>query len=118
MTLDRMLRIANILNNCVLHFGTEAQLQADVATALNGTGCLREHPLGTGRIDFLLDGIGIECKVDGSPSSVLRQLIRYADFEEVRGLLLVTSRATHRFSEQELRGKPFRVVWVGRNGAL
>lgn len=117
--LDRMLEINGILRRTILRWGTEAQLQAGVAEALGELVVTREHQLGNGRIDFLCHGgIGVECKVDGSPSAVLRQLIRYADFAEVHGLLLVTSRSTHRFRDLKLRGKPFRVLWVGGFGAL
>ena len=85
---------------------------------------------GAGRIDFVVDTfagcLGIECKVDGSPSDVAGQLLRYASAEHrdgqppqasakqyVDGLLLLTSRNTHaRFFADvtELHGKPFRVL--------
>lgn len=76
---------------------------------------------GSGRIDFTVGGlvddaegtIGIECKVDGSPSDVAEQLIRYAAAETVVGLVLLTSRHTHAgfFSGMHhCNRKPFRLV--------
>lgn len=96
-------------------FGNELDLQDDLEKALvqEGYQYIREFRLETGPIDFLVaGGIGIECKVEGGPSAVLGQLMRYAAAPELDGLILVTSRHTHRFSIRELNKKPFRVVWV------
>jgi hypothetical protein len=62
-------------------FSHEEQLQNAVALALEGAGIpfqrearLNEHD----RIDFLVGTIGIEVKIDGSISALVRQLFRYA----------------------------------------
>lgn len=63
------------------------------------------------RIDFLtIDGIGIEAK-KGKPNElqVLNQLIRYAEFEQVKGLILVIER--YMDLPKEINGKP--VVSIG-----
>jgi hypothetical protein len=67
------------------------------------------------RIDFYLPQLklGIECKVDGSKSPVARQLIRYANEEQIAGLILVSRKRSHALSRDSLGGKPFRFVWVG-----
>lgn len=62
------------------------------------------------RIDFLVDGVGIECKVAGSRAEVLRQLTRYADFDEIEALVLVTCIASHTRLPDEIDGKKLRVV--------
>ncbi len=64
------------------------------------------------RIDFYLPDsqLGIECKIDGSPSEVMRQLLRYTESPEIAGLILVTSRTKHRSIPPTLGGKPVRVV--------
>lgn len=99
-------------------FGTEKELQDAVETAVSGSwGVVREYGRGADRIDFaVLTGIGVvalECKVDGGPSDVLRQLLRYASRDDIAGVVLLTSRHTHRWGETTLCGKPFEVVWVG-----
>lgn len=53
----------------------------------------REVTLGPkDRIDFMTIGIGIEVKIKGAPNAVLRQLQRYAQYQQVEALLLVTTR--------------------------
>src|SRR3972149_4590539 len=89
--------VAAYLACFALRFGTESQLQADVETALDASDWyfVREHSLGkSGRIDFYLPDskIGIECKVDGSPSPVARQLVRYAAEPSIAALVLVSSK--------------------------
>lgn len=117
--------ICEVLAEFRLRFGTEEQLQADVAAALTASGIefLREIPLTTGgRIDFYLPGdtpgeigkrIGLECKVAGGPSAVLAQLIEYADCGGIDGLILVSRKRGHCLRERDLRGKPFRSLWIG-----
>lgn len=109
-------RLVSIINSYRLRFGTEAALQNDLASilVLEHVEFEREFPIGTGRIDFYSEfRIGIECKVDGGPSEVARQLLEYADHELIDGLILVSRRNTHAMREETLRGKPFRYVWVG-----
>jgi hypothetical protein len=50
------------------------------------------------RLDLFVPilGLGIEIKIAGSYSRVAEQLLRYAEHEEVKALLLVTTRASHR----------------------
>lgn len=61
-------------------------------------------------------GIAIEVKVDGSPSAVASQLMRYAQHESVRAVVLVASakRLTAGLGPT-LRGKPLRVVGLWRS---
>jgi hypothetical protein len=98
----------------------EAQLQSALEQVLAGAGVSfhREVTLGeAGRIDFLLGHLGLEVKVEGSISAVTRQLLDYAEREEVHGLLLVTTRSHHDGLPAHLRGKPVRVA-VLRGGLL
>lgn len=101
-----------------IRFGTEALMQRDVGEALAASGYLAtpELPLtARDRIDFYVSElqIGVECKVGGGPSAVLAQLLRYAASSEIDGLILVTRRRAHLFPEQQLGGKPLRIVYVG-----
>lgn len=63
------------------------------------------------RIDFYLPAsrIGIECKIDGSATEIMRQLLRYAESPQIGALILVTSRNKHRVPPV-LGSKPVRVV--------
>lgn len=64
------------------------------------------------RVDFMVGGIAIETKVDGSLSSILRQLDRYAECDQVEEVLLVTTLRKHLTTPFELRGKHVEVAWV------
>ena len=112
------LEITGLLRRHRIPFGTEQDMQDAVQAILNRNHVqhAREVLLSAkDRIDFLSDGshVGIECKVSGSRSAVLAQLVRYAEHAQVTALILVTSRHTHRFACDEINGKPLFVVWVG-----
>lgn len=65
------------------------------------------------RIDFILQerfDLGIEVKVDGSLSALLRQLQRYAQHDAIDGLLVVSTRAHHRDLPATLSDKPVVVA--------
>lgn len=67
------------------------------------------------RVDLLVEGIGIEVKVDGRTARVHDQLARYAQFDTIKGLILVTTRGGRhaRFATmREINGKPFRAVVI------
>ena len=65
-------------------------------------------------VDFLANGsIGIEVKTDGSWMAVTRQLQRYAEYPQVRRIILVTTRRKHASEVPgSLRGKPVDVAWL------
>jgi hypothetical protein len=66
------------------------------------------------RIDFVVGRVGLELKIDGSPSSVLRQLDRYAAADELDAVVLITTRRSHlRGLPDELRGKAIAAFHVG-----
>lgn len=66
------------------------------------------------RIDFVVDGVGLELKIDGSPAAVLRQLDRYSAALELDAVILITTRRSHlRGLPVELRGKPIAAFHVG-----
>ena len=86
----------------------EARLQEEIAALLTVEGFTYEREVRlttTDRIDFMVGGIGIEVKVQGSALAVMRQLLRYAEHERVSELILFTTRAQI-VVPSELGGKP------------
>lgn len=74
----------------------------------------REVELGPrDRVDFLVDGVGIEVKVAGRVTSLTRQLHRYAQSERVRELVVVSTLMSHRVLPAEISGKPVVAIHVG-----
>lgn len=110
--------VARVLGSYRLRFGTEKVLQDSIERVFDAERIpfVRECRTSTGPIDFLVEGsIGVECKIDGGPSAVLEQLLRYAGEPNIESLILITSRSTHRFTETALLGKPFTVIWAAGN---
>jgi hypothetical protein len=98
-------------------FTSEDELQRGIDLALIRHGIVadREVRLAPGDIiDFLAGDVGVEVKVDGSPQSIARQLMRYAGSPRVASLVLVTRKAQHanRFPPS-IGGKPLRIVSLG-----
>ena len=59
-------------------------------------------------------GIAVEVKTAGGLPAVARQLLRYAEHDEVTGILLVTTRSAHEAIPSVLLGKPCRVLSLSR----
>jgi len=89
---------------------TEDSIQRDLAFALARRGfrdAEREVRLSaTDRLDFLVGGVAIEVKLNGSVGELLRQLSRYAAYERVRELLVVTARLQLSDLPNRLHDKP------------
>src|SRR6185312_8662859 len=65
------------------------------------------------RLDFFCDGVVIETKVKDSLSAVTRQIHRYAQFDKVTGIVLVTTKNAHRAVPAWINNKPISCIWVG-----
>ena len=93
---DAMMSVVDIILSHRITGVNENRLQLGLADvfAKRMISCEREVVLTAGeRIDFLLDhGIGLECKVKDSPSSVAGQMIRYVQHDRIQGLILVTTK--------------------------
>lgn len=112
--------ICHLLTSHRIASGTEDVMQWQIFQLLSPTvECEREVRLSArDRIDILTAcGIGIECKIKGSPASVMSQLLRYAESDRVKSLILVTSKRTHLasqlFKEKQILGKPLIGIWLG-----
>ena len=105
--------LAGLVSRARFCTASEALLQDGLASVFAKAGLRVEREVvltNTDRIDFFIDGIGLEVKVDGSLSSVTRQLHRYAQHDRVRELVLVTTLMRHRALPSSLNGKPITVV--------
>jgi len=96
----------------------EKRLQDGIESALftNGVSFQREVRLSaTDRPASMVGNIAVEVKVKGSHSDVLRQIQRYAQHDQVTGIVLVTSKACHRAMPNTLNGKPVVVASLMEN---
>ena len=94
----------------------EYDLHRLVAACLESQGIEYIHEARLGprcRIDFLCGGVGLELK-RGKPNrtQLLAQLARYADCEQVSGLIVIAERSVD--LPHTLRGKPLRVLCLNR----
>ena len=92
---------------------TEASLQFGIANRLVETGVeySREVPLTPAdRIDFMVGRIGVEVKIGGGKTALIRQLFRYAQSAEVDELVLVTTAPGLTFIPRTLNSKPVRTL--------
>lgn len=109
-------RLANLLVSARCDLSNEKATQADVEKVLREAGrdFVREARLGPGDIpDFLVDdALVIEVKLKSSSrSNIRRQLDRYAVYEKVAGVLLVSNIAMH--LPPEIAGKPALTASLG-----
>lgn len=101
--------LRNLLGAYRYSQSTEDALQRGIAGVLeaHGVPVEREHRLDAhSRIDFLVGIVGIEVKIGGSRNELIRQLHRYAQFDSIGELLVVSSRMRLTSLPESLNGKP------------
>ncbi|WP_454262151.1 hypothetical protein [Pseudoxanthomonas mexicana] len=110
--------LVNLLGAYNYRYGSELQLHATLSQVLSEAGHehVREYQLDAhNRADFWLPmgekGLVIEVKVDGTIGDALRQVSRYAGFDQVNGVLLVS---TCRWASRENQGTPVTGAWGGK----
>jgi hypothetical protein len=116
------IELAKALVDYRFFFNNEKELQAGVFQVLTKLEqpFVPEYALNPqDRVDFYLPehGIGIEIKTNDSRggaglSAVTRQLWRYAKSDEIKALVLITTRSKHRELPTEILGKPLLVVYL------
>ena len=114
-----MNEIMNILKSLRINpINEEYDLQAEIEKLLIGAGINLERECWLGprnRVDFLTfkDGIAIEVK-KGKPNKaqVMRQLQRYANFDRVKGIILVVEKNMD--VPKVLNGKPCRSLGLNK----
>ena len=107
----KLSQILPLLSKHRFHFQSELELQYGVEQLLKTARIKysREHSLSShDRIDFLVGSLGIEIKVGGSMTELLRQVHRYLEYPEIQEMLIITSRIKHAGLPKEINGK--RVV--------
>ncbi len=106
---DRILRLTRTLSGLRIPLiVNEYQLHEHIAAALRDGGFVIQHEATLAprcRIDFLIDGVGIEVK-RGKPqkAALLRQCARYLASEQLDALILVLDTSVS--LPRELGGKP------------
>lgn len=118
-----MIELISIIESVQLCYTTEEIMQQQLHELFQARSidAVKEFRLNArDRVDFLaktMNGnVAVECKTKGSPQTVMAQLARYAESDQVQSVLLVTSRRNHlaseAFREREILGKPLAGVWV------
>ncbi|MCD8139292.1 MAG: hypothetical protein LUE17_05870 [Planctomycetaceae bacterium] len=112
--------LASLLSEFKFRRSREIDLQDGVQQVLLGEDIAfhREHRFDpANRVDFWLPrcGVALEIKIKGSLTNVTLQLSRYAQFPEVKGLLLLTTRISHISVPRRIKDKPV-VVEIVRVG--
>jgi hypothetical protein len=89
----------------------EIKLHQAIAAEFDAAGISYEREVrldSKNRIDFMCGDIGLECKIKGGKMSIFRQIERYAEFDEIKKLILVTNVPTG--FPPEVNGKPVYIL--------
>ncbi len=109
--------LADLLKKYRLRWSREKDLQDGVEQVLRceDVPFVREYCFdAANRVDFWLPdfGIALEIKIKGSLTDVALQLSRYAEFIEVREILLLTAVRAHASVPRRINNKPIVVESV------
>lgn len=108
------LDLINTLTRSRMDLSSEKRLQSEMEIVFNNAGIKfqREHRLDkTSVVDFFIDGMAVEVKIKGSAKNIYRQLERYAAFQEVKAIVLVTRKTMG--LPPDIQGKPCYVISLG-----
>ncbi len=105
--------IATLISSYCYRFGSEVELQAQIAKVLAGAGieAKREVRLNEkDRPDFICKGgIAIEVKIGSTRPQVMAQIHRYSLCEQVTAIVLVSRKARHLQMPATMNGKEIHV---------
>ncbi len=108
-------RIHSSLKGNQFTLSSEAILKIEIARAFTASGVQfkTETRLDSrNRLDFWCDkGLAIEVKIKGSAKNIFRQCQRYCEFDQVKAILLITTKAMG--FPSEIKGKPCYVINLG-----
>lgn len=98
-------KIKDIVSGIIYDLSNEKSTQKTIGELLKDLNVESEYRLSNKDIvDFFIEGLAIEVKVKGNAVAILRQCERYCEHEQVKGLLLITSRSMG--FPKEINGKP------------
>ena len=111
--------IYTALSRARFNLASEKDVQTQIAGVLllnlpDHVKFTREYELDkTSRIDFLVNNtVGIEVKIKGTKKSIYKQLLRYAQFDTITELILVTSKSMG--LPATLNNKPLYVINISK----
>lgn len=96
-------------------FSTEKDLQDGIESVLvsGNISYQREVHLGSSdRPDFMVGGVAVEVKIAGSLSALVRQIFRYAKYQQVESILVIGSPSWIPKIVTELNGKPVCSIYL------
>lgn len=108
-------RLHDLLSKCRFTLSNEMALQAEIGSFLtiNKIEYAREVRLSTkDRIDFMVEGVGIEVKLKGRAMAIYKQCERYCGCPAVKELVLVSNRSMG--LPDEINGRPVYLLNLGR----
>lgn len=106
--------LIKILQSARIPYSTEVEMQNAIEELLKEKTIpyFREYSLSKrDRVDFMVGGIAIECKVRGQPMAVYKQIERYTEHEEVEAVVVFTGR--HMGLREHINGKPIYIISAG-----
>jgi hypothetical protein len=114
--------VATIVDTLARHrfrYQDEDELQRGLAAVLAREGFEVEREVRLNRrdrIDLIVGRVGVEVKVAGEASSLLRQVTRYVGSDRVDAVLVVTNRVRHLRLPPKINEKPVAVVALAAAG--
>ncbi len=112
-------QLVYILKENRFNFVHEKELQAALEQAFDAAELTFEREVVLSkkdRIDFLFEGgLGVEVKIDGSLSNLIRQLHRYVAHDQITSLLVVTNKSRLTRVPALLNGKTIHKIAINRD---
>ena len=116
----RLSALSKLLGGFRYRYASEEKLHAVMGGLMREAGHTFQHEYRLdqhNRVDFWLDGLVIEVKVDGSIGDAMRQVERYIGLPQVQGVLLAGTpswASTPLLKRPAFHGKPFHMVRLQR----
>lgn len=106
-----------VIHSIKINFSNEAECHRGIKEAFDAAGIAYQHEvkIPEGRLDFLIDGVGVEVKLDGSLSDLTRQLYKYSLSSKLTGLAVITNKNRLTYLPLEMSEKPLEVIFLSGN---